>query len=130
MACPFFVGSLPDAAPLGLRRDDGRLRRVILLISVLRLHGRVRETLRRSARLSKAPYGGRMKLFRCALTLALLCSMAMTQATAADTPEFRVDPFWPKPLPNSWIMGQIGGIATDRHDHAWVFQRPRTLTDD
>ena len=49
---------------------------------------------------------------------------------AADIPEFRVDPFWPKPLPNNWILGQIGGIAVDRHDHVWVLQRPRTLTDE
>ena len=71
-----------------------------------------------------------MKGFHCAAMLTFLCSMASAQAAAADTPEFRVDPFWPKPLPNHWILGQIGGIATDRHDHVWVFQRPRTLTDD
>ncbi len=22
-------------------------------------------------------------------------------------PKFEVDPFWPKPLPNNWFMGQI-----------------------
>ena len=49
---------------------------------------------------------------------------------AQDVPAFRVDPFWPKPLPNNWIFGEIGGIAVDRHDHVWVLQRPRSLTDD
>ena len=49
---------------------------------------------------------------------------------AEEVPTFRVDPFWPKPLPNNWIFGEIGGIAVDRHDHIWVLQRPRSLKDD
>jgi len=51
-------------------------------------------------------------------------------AHAADAPKFQVDPFWPKPLPNNWIMGQAAGVAVDAQDHIWVVQRPRTLTDD
>src|SRR5262245_33703785 len=51
-------------------------------------------------------------------------------AMAADAPRFEVDPFWPKPLPNNWILGQVAGIAVDAQDHVWVIQRPRTLTDD
>ena len=45
-------------------------------------------------------------------------------------PQFEVDPAWPKPLPNRWLMGQAAGVAVDRHDHIWVVQRPKTLTDD
>jgi DNA-binding beta-propeller fold protein YncE len=45
-------------------------------------------------------------------------------------PRFVVDPFWPKPLPNRWLVGQVSGVAVDRHDHVWIVQRPRTLTDD
>jgi DNA-binding beta-propeller fold protein YncE len=54
----------------------------------------------------------------------------VTTAQAADAPKFKVDPFWPKPLPNNWIMGQAAGVAVDAQDHIWVVQRPRTLTDD
>jgi len=43
-------------------------------------------------------------------------------------PSFVVDPAWPKPLPNNWIIGDIGGLFVDRHDHIWVFHRPRSLT--
>ena len=49
---------------------------------------------------------------------------------ASEQPEYRVDPFWPKPLPNRWIMGQVSGIAVDARDHVWVIQRPRSLADD
>ncbi len=45
-------------------------------------------------------------------------------------PQFEVDAAWPKPLPNRWLMGQASGVAVDRHDHIWVVQRPKTLTDD
>ncbi len=71
-----------------------------------------------------------MKTIRCAAALAGLFLVMAAPVRAEGIPEFRVDPFWPKPLPNNWIFGQIGGIATDRHDHVWVYQRPRTLTDD
>jgi hypothetical protein len=71
-----------------------------------------------------------MNPIRFAAALATLTVCLATPVAAADIPEFRVDPFWPKPLPNQWIFGQIGGIAIDRHDHVWVYQRPRTLTDD
>ena len=44
--------------------------------------------------------------------------------------EFRVDPFWPKPLPNDWLLGEVGGVAVDSRDHVWIAQRPRSLTPD
>jgi len=46
---------------------------------------------------------------------------------AGGVPLFQVDPFWPKPLPNNWLLGQVSGIAVDRFDHIWVVHRPRSL---
>ena len=48
---------------------------------------------------------------------------------AADIPTFAVDPFWPKPLPNDWILGQVAGIHVDADDRVWIVQRPRSLTE-
>lgn len=45
-------------------------------------------------------------------------------------PKFAVDASWPKALPNRWLVGQVAGVAVDRHDHIWIIQRPLTLTDD
>jgi DNA-binding beta-propeller fold protein YncE len=42
--------------------------------------------------------------------------------------EFRVDPFFPKDLPNDWIVGQVTGIAVDDRDHVWIVHRPGSLT--
>jgi hypothetical protein len=67
-------------------------------------------------------------LMRASIVTAAL--MASSTALAADPPQFQVDPFWPKPLPNNWILGQVAGIAVDAQDHVWIIQRPRTLTDD
>jgi hypothetical protein len=44
-----------------------------------------------------------------------------------NVPTFRVDPFWPKPLPNRWILGAVAGIAVDFRDHVWITHRPSTL---
>jgi DNA-binding beta-propeller fold protein YncE len=42
--------------------------------------------------------------------------------------DFEVDPYWPKPLPNKWILGQVAGVAVDARDHIWVIHRPGRLT--
>ena len=46
------------------------------------------------------------------------------------TPGFVVDPAWPQPLPNHWALGQVGGLYVDQHDHVWVYNRPRTMTNE
>src|SRR5215813_6840495 len=38
-------------------------------------------------------------------------------------PQYKVDPFWPKPLPNKWSMQQIVDIYVDKDDHIWVLNR-------
>src|SRR5215813_2387754 len=44
-------------------------------------------------------------------------------ATAVSAPSFEVDPFWPKPLPNHWILGMTIGVAVDGEDHVWIVHR-------
>ena len=53
---------------------------------------------------------------------------ADTGSTATEAPQYEVDPWWPKQLPNRWILGQVSGIATDSQDNTWIVQRPRSLT--
>lgn len=50
------------------------------------------------------------------------------ESGSGNTPDFVVDPSWPQPLPNNWLLGQIGGLYVDQHDHVWVYNRPRTMT--
>ena len=58
------------------------------------------------------------------LVYTIFVLVAGDSAQAQDPPKYQVDPSWPKELPNNWIMGQVGGMAIDRHDHIWVLQRP------
>src|ERR1700674_3525224 len=41
----------------------------------------------------------------------------------ADAPKFEVDPFWPKPLPDRWVAGEVGGVCVDAQDHVFVVTR-------
>ena len=60
-----------------------------------------------------------------------LSGMAAQQAARAeDPPTFQPEPFWPKPLPENWILGQVAGIAVGPDDHIWIIHRPATLLDD
>jgi hypothetical protein len=38
-------------------------------------------------------------------------------------PNFRVDPFWPKPLPDNWVLGEVAGTCVDSRDHVWTVNR-------
>lgn len=65
-----------------------------------------------------------------AVEIVLSVYVAVGWAAAPETPTFKVDASWPKELPNNWIMGQVGGMSVDRHDHIWVLQRPGLDTAD
>ena len=42
-------------------------------------------------------------------------------------PKFEVDPFWPKPLPNHWVLAMTIGLSMDAKDNVWIVHRPQTL---
>ncbi len=46
-----------------------------------------------------------------------------TSAQAPQAPQFEVDPFWPKPMPNNWVLGMTIGIGIDERDHVWIIHR-------
>ena len=41
----------------------------------------------------------------------------------AQAPRFEVDPMWPKPLPNHWLLGNAIGVWVDAQDHVWIVHR-------
>jgi len=44
-----------------------------------------------------------------------------------QAPRFEVDPMWPKPLPNHWVIGQTIGVSVDSNDHIWIIHRGAAL---
>ena len=45
----------------------------------------------------------------------------------ADAPIFEVDPFWPQPLPNHWVLGSAVGVGVDSRDHVYIIHRQAPL---
>lgn len=59
----------------------------------------------------------------------LLDRTATAQAGGTvQAPRFEVDPRWPKPLPNGWLLGMTIGVAVDAQDHVWIVHRGDTLS--
>ena len=48
---------------------------------------------------------------------------ADAQGRTVQAPMFEVDPLWPKPLPNHWLLGWTIGVWVDEQDHIWVIHR-------
>ena len=44
-------------------------------------------------------------------------------AEGVQAPVFEVDPLWPKPLPNHWVLGSAIGVGVDSRDHVFVIHR-------
>ena len=51
----------------------------------------------------------------------------IAEAAGVQAPMFEVDPLWPKPLPNHWILGNTIGVSADAQDHIWIIHRQGSL---
>ena len=57
--------------------------------------------------------------------------LSRTQAAQGDMvygPIFEVDPLWPQPLPNHWLLGTTIGVSVDNRDHIWIIHRGDSLS--
>src|ERR1700722_5383166 len=75
----------------------------------------------------------KIKLHRLAALFSFLITAAIILCPAplhaqSKAPKFEVDPAWPKPLPNLWVTGGIGGVCIDSRDYVFILNR-RDLTD-
>lgn len=52
---------------------------------------------------------------------------ARAKVRAPQAPAFEVDPFWPRPLPNHWVMGNVIGVGVDARDHVFIVHRADTF---
>jgi DNA-binding beta-propeller fold protein YncE len=57
----------------------------------------------------------------------LLEKTGTLDAATVMAPRFEVDPLWPQPLPNHWILGQTIGVSVDAQDHIWIIHRAGSL---
>ena len=57
----------------------------------------------------------------------LLEDRAAVGAAGVMAPRFEVDPLWPKPLPNHWLLGTVIGVDVDADDNVWIVHRGSSL---
>ena len=72
-------------------------------------------------------------IFAVLIVVLDTCARELEEETVAQqesgvlAPMFEVDPFWPQPLPNHWLLGAAVGISVDSRDHVWVVHRQASL---
>jgi len=61
---------------------------------------------------------------------AAIIALAIAQSRVSEAiaeqqqaPAFEVDPMWPKPLPNHWLLGMVIGVGVDSRDHVFIVHR-------
>ena len=59
--------------------------------------------------------------------ITVLQKRAAVEAATVQAPMFEVDPLWPKPLPNHWLMGMTIGVSVDAQDNIWIIHRQGSL---
>jgi hypothetical protein len=77
-----------------------------------------------------APWRVGVRLVAASLVVVAACWTGRTAARAAvdpAPPAFRVDPSWPRPLPNQWRLGPVSGISVDARDHVWIVHRAEAV---
>jgi DNA-binding beta-propeller fold protein YncE len=67
--------------------------------------------------------GGTLVALVAALGFGQAALQASVDAQAVQAPMFEVDPMWPKPLPNHWILGSTIGVGVDSRDHVFIIHR-------
>jgi DNA-binding beta-propeller fold protein YncE len=76
---------------------------------------------------------GRLVLVLVVLTaggVLVARELAGQSRNAAQAPYFEVDPLWPQPLPNHWLLGSTIGVSVDERDHVWIIHRGSSTLDD
>ncbi|MGH9356644.1 MAG: hypothetical protein ACRD10_10990 [Terriglobia bacterium] len=75
--------------------------------------------------------GSRVRICGVVITIAVSLVIFAPSALKAQagakqkpaSPRFEVDASWPKPLPNRWVTGEVGGTCVDAHDHVFIVNR-------
>jgi hypothetical protein len=65
-------------------------------------------------------------------TMVISAALAWPSSLVAQShvPRYEVDASWPKPLPDRWVIGGLGGVCVDAHDHVFILNRQDVLDGD
>jgi hypothetical protein len=76
---------------------------------------------------AKVAVGALLVVTFAALGIGQRALDASARATLVQAPRFEVDPLWPKPLPNHWVLGNVIGVGVDANDHVFIVHRNDTF---
>src|SRR5246127_5245555 len=65
-----------------------------------------------------------MKTASCAV---LAIAAVAASPVLAQSVKYEIDPSWPKPLPDKWVLGGLGGLCVDAQDHVLILNRQDVL---
>jgi len=57
------------------------------------------------------------------LAISIVDQPVNAKSDTVKAPIFEVDPLWPKPMPNHWLLGMAIGVWVDEKDHVWIIHR-------
>jgi sugar lactone lactonase YvrE len=63
----------------------------------------------------------------CAALALTAVSLSANSSRAQGAPHYEADLSWPKPLPDHWILGGLGGLCVDAQDHVLILNRQDVL---
>ncbi len=63
----------------------------------------------------------------CVALAAAQVIFALPSRAQNGAPRYEVDASWPKPLPDRWVLGGLGGVCVDSQDHVVVLNRQDIL---
>jgi len=66
------------------------------------------------------------------LTLAMGAGIIYVTPARAQSgaPRYEADVSWPKPLPERWVLGGLGGVCVDAQDHVFILNRQDVIEGD
>src|SRR5262245_53399212 len=64
------------------------------------------------------------------IALASTPSMRGVRLQPDQVPRYEVDASWPKPFPDRWVLGGLGGVCVDGRDHVFILNRQDVLEGD
>jgi DNA-binding beta-propeller fold protein YncE len=62
-----------------------------------------------------------------AAAIAAAMSFPSGSLAQGNVPRYEVDMAWPKPLPDRWVIGGLGGTCVDARDHVFILNRQDVL---
>jgi DNA-binding beta-propeller fold protein YncE len=69
---------------------------------------------------------------RVATSLMVAACILVSPSSQAQSaaPHYEVDVSWPRPLPDQWVLGGLGGVCIDAQDHVFLLNRQDVLPGD